>query len=112
MRIASMTLALGLLVGCATPPEVVRSLEGNLQALQQLEAELLPLVPDGPPIDFGVGARYRPRDGWRIQIRAWQLRAAGLLAWARDETFDHVAGYTALVAPAITEGRQRASREE
>ena len=101
MRIILIALVLGCSTGCATPPEVQQSLAHELSDLQQLEAELLPLIPDADPIDFGSGVKYRPRDGWRIQLRSMQLRAAGLVAWSRDETFDQAAGVEALVAPAL-----------
>lgn len=112
MRIASIALVLGLLVGCAAPPAVIDGLEHELQDLRQLEVELLPLVPDGPPVDFGGGVRYRPRDGWRVTLRAMQLRAASLLAWARNETFDQAAGLAALVAPALAEAQRNAKEPE
>jgi len=85
---------LGVLgAGCDStpPPIVVESLAASLEDLQHAEAGLLPLVPaDLPPQDFGApGAPVllSPRDGWRLQLQAWQVRAAALLAWAKGEPF-------------------------
>jgi len=106
-----LLLALIVCVGCATPEAIQRSLQHELADLQQLEAELLPLIPDGAPVAFG-SAQYHPRDGWRLQLRAMQLRAAGLVAWANGETFDVTAGYQALVAPALQAARERAAEAD
>ena len=111
MRIILIALVLGCSTGCATPPEVQQSLANELEDLQQLEAELLPLIPDAPPVDFG-GAKYRPRDGWRILLRSMQLRAAGLVAWSRDAAFDQAAGVEALVAPALKLAQKNAEETE
>lgn len=108
MRVILILLALGSAVGCQAPERVRQSLAHEIKDLQQLEAALLPLIPDSSPIDFGGGVAYRSPDGWRVTLRAMQLRAAGLLAWAQNETFDHEAGYQALVAPALAEARRRA----
>ncbi len=113
---AAVALGLGAPIGCKTakPAAVVTAIQGNLTGLQLLEKQLLELVPaDAQPIDFsklgGEGGDtpvlYRPRDGWRIILRTYQLRAASLVAWSKNETFDTNAGFVALVLPAITQAK-------
>lgn len=114
MRYTLLALVLALLTGCATakPQEVKDALAGNLDSLKLMEAQLLELVPDGDPIDFGqVGGSgpeklYRPRDGWRILLRTYQVRAASLVAWANSETFDQATAVKALVLPAIEQAKR------
>jgi hypothetical protein len=86
---------LGVLgTGCDStpPPIVVESLVAQLDDLQHAERDLLPLVPgDLPAQNFGTVTApvlLPPRDGWRLQLQAWQLRAAALIAWAQGKPFD------------------------
>jgi hypothetical protein len=104
-----------VLAGCVTQQDqqIKDAAQGNLTSLQLMEAELLELVPNGEPIDFsqvgGAGSSpvlYRPRDGWRILLRTYQLRAASLVAWSNGEKFDHAAGVEALVKPAIAQAKK------
>jgi len=110
MRHLLFGVCLALVAGCATTQDqrVIDAAAGNLASLQLLESELLALVPDGDPVDFsqvggagGAPVMYRPRDGWRILLRTYQLRAASLVAWSKSEPFDQAAGLQALVVPAV-----------
>lgn len=78
--------ALGL-VGCATPQPVVDALDHQVEDLQLLERELLPLVPADAEAAFGAKT-LKARIGWQIRIRAFQARAEALRAWARGEPYD------------------------
>lgn len=119
MRLTWLALLVALVAGCAsTPPaEVTQALTGNLESLKLAEQQLLPLVPNGDPIDFGQvggdGAErlYRPRDGWRILLRTYQVRAASLVAWANGEPFDQATAIEALVMPAVKQARRNLSDE-
>jgi len=111
MRIVSMALVWGLAAGCVAPAAVRDGLQHELEDLRLLEAQVLPLIPDGPPVDFGGGTSYRPRDGWRLQLRAMQLRAASLVAWAHDVVFDQEAAYQTLLMPALAEAKKNAEGE-
>lgn len=112
----NLLIALTLVfAGCATQQDqrVIEAAQGNLQSLQLMEAKLLELIPNGDPIDFsqvgGEGSSpvlYRPRDGWRILLRTYQLRAASLVAWSQNEEFDQDAGLKALVLPAIAQAKK------
>lgn len=117
MKLTALALLLALLAGCAsTPPaEITEAIQGNLTSLQLAEEQLLPLIANGDPIDFGkVGGAgpeklYRPRDGWRILLRTYQVRAASLVAWANGEEFDQATAVKALVLPAIEEATKNLS---
>ena len=104
----TLLLVVAFLVGCAsTPPaEITTAIQGNLESLQLAEKELLPLIANGEPIDFGTGVKYRPRDGWRIALRSYQVRAASLVAWSQGEEFDTTTAIDALVRPAIEQARE------
>jgi len=118
-----VSLVAALVAGCASAPpaEVTQALSGNLESLKLAEGQLLPLVPNGDPIDFSqVGAKagesgperlYRPRDGWRILLRTYQVRAASLVAWANGEPFDEATATKALVLPALEQARRNLSDE-
>ena len=122
MRTLLLAVVAALAVGCVTTPpqEIQGAIQGNLKSLQLLEADLLELVPaDAEPIDFsqvgGTGSSpvlYRPRDGWRILLRTYQLRAASLVAWIQGEEFDQDAGLQALVLPAIEEAKRNLPDDE
>jgi len=112
MRLTLIAFVLAFVAGCrSVPAEVTEALVGNLNSLKLAEEQLLELVPNGDPIDFGkVGGDgpeklYRPRDGWRILLRTYQVRAASLVAWAKDETFDQATAIKALVLPAIQQAK-------
>lgn len=119
MRLTTLAWALALLFAgcCSAPPAITEAVAGNLRSLQLAEEQLLPLVPNGDPIDFGqVGGSgeaqlYRPQDGWRILLRTYQVRAASLVAWANDEPFDYNAALKALVVPAIEQAKRNLSDE-
>ena len=114
-----LALTLLALMGCATaqPAPITEAIQGNLESLQLLEKQMLELVPNGDPIDFGqVGGDgdevlYRPRDGWRILLRSYQVRAASLVAWANGEEFDKDTATQALVIPAIREAQKNLKNE-
>lgn len=118
MRTLLLACVLLLAAGCATttPPAVQDAAAGNLAGWQRVEDALLAYIPaDAPPIDFSqIGGDadapvyYRPRDGWRIILRTYQLRAASLVAYTRNEPFDQSAGLQALVLPAIAQAKHNA----
>lgn len=118
MRNLLIVLALVLFAGCVSQQDqrIQKATQGNLESLQLMEEKLLELVPNSDPIDFsqigGAGSSpvlYRPRDGWRILLRTYQLRAASLVAWSKGETFDQNAGVDALVKPAIEQAKKNLS---
>jgi hypothetical protein len=122
MRHILFGVLLALVAGCATTQDqrVIDAATHNLEGLQLLEKELLERVPNDAPIDFATlgGSNgiapvlYRPRDGWRIVLRSYQLRAAGLVAWAKGEEFDSDAGLQALVVPAVAAAKANLPDDE
>ncbi|HET6496433.1 MAG TPA: hypothetical protein VFH61_13835 [Thermoleophilia bacterium] len=84
-----------LLTGCATPAPVVDALDHQVEDLQLLERELLPLVPADTEMRFGAKT-LKARLGWQIRLRAFQARAEALRAWARGERYDLAAAQTRL----------------
>ena len=84
-----LLIAVLVCAGCVTsaPDVVVDALDHELEDLQLIERELLPLVPEDALAMFG--SREQPaRTGWAIRLRAFQVRAEALRAWARGEEFD------------------------
>lgn len=85
---------LGVLgAGCesAPPPIVVQAFASQLEDLQRAATELPLLIPgDLPAQNFGTveaPVLLPPRDGWRLLLQAWTVRAAALLAWGQGKPF-------------------------
>jgi hypothetical protein len=81
--------------GCATPDAVVDALDHQVEDLQLMERELLPLVPADTEMLFGAKT-LKARLGWQIRLRAFQARAEALRAWARGERYDLTAAHQRL----------------
>lgn len=78
-----------LLTGCAsTAPDAVRqACAHQVEDLRLIEHDLLPLVPEATTATFGETTQPA-RVGWAIRLRAYQVRAEALKAWADGKTFD------------------------
>lgn len=87
-----------LLAGCcgAAPQPVQDALAHQVEDLQLVERDLLPLVPEATTARFGE-TEQPARVGWAIRLRAYQVRAEALHAWAKGEAFDLAAAQRRLL---------------
>ena len=89
----------GLLFGgcCGAAPQPVQdACAHQVEDLQLLERELLPLVPETATARFGE-TEQPARVGWAIRLRAYQVRGEALSAWAKGEAFDLAAAQRRLL---------------
>lgn len=88
MRRLFGALILGLgLWGCngVQPDVVIQTIEHEIEDLQLYEAQFVPMLPPDE-VDEATGKPLPLL--WRNRFRASRLAMEGLLAWAKDETFD------------------------